>query len=154
MLIECLVYISVLFVILAVAGVAYNRVLDHTWNLRRAAADIGRALDAGERWRADVRQTTAAPRLAQEGAIQALHLPRRDLEVVYFFDGSNVLRRAGAEAAWLPYLRNVKTTRFVEEPRQQVKTWRWELELSTGRRPARVPPLFTFTAVAPTPSPP
>ncbi len=151
MLVECLVYISVLLVILAVAGVAYNRVLDHTWNLRRAAADIARALDAGERWRADVRQATAAPRLVQEGEIQTLHLPRRDVEIVYRFDGSNVLRRAGVDAAWRPALRNVKSARFVEEPRQQVKTWRWEFELATGRRPARVPPLFTFTAVAPTP---
>lgn len=147
-LIECLVYISVLSVILSVAGVAYSRVLDHTYQLRRAAADIARTLDAGERWRADVRRTTAAPRLVQEGAMQALHLPHRDLEVVYFFDGSNVLRRAGADAAWQPFLRNVKATRFVEEPRQRVTSWRWEVELATGRRPVRVRPLFTFTAVA------
>jgi hypothetical protein len=147
-LIECLVYISVLFVILAVAGAAYARVLDHTRQMRRVAADIARALDAGERWRADLRAVTAPPRLVAEGPIQALHLPRPDAEVVYFFDGSNVVRRADADAPWQAFLPRVKASRFVSEPREHVNTWRWEVELHSGPRPARTPPLFSFTAVA------
>ncbi len=65
-LLECLVYVAVLFVIFAVAGPAHVRVLDHTRQMRRVAADIARALDAGERWRADVRAATAPPRLVGE----------------------------------------------------------------------------------------
>jgi Tfp pilus assembly protein PilE len=146
-LIECLVYISVLFVILAVAGAAYARVLDHTRQMRRVAADIARALEAGERWRADLRAATASPRLVAEGQVQALHLPRPDAEVVYFFDGSNVVRRAGADASWQTFLPRVKASRFVAESREHVHTWRWEVELQSGPRPARTPPLFSFTAV-------
>lgn len=145
-LIECLVYISVLSVVLAVAGVVYAQVLDHTRQVRRVAADITRALDAGERWRADVRAATAAPRLVEERTLQALHLPQRGLEVVYFFDGSNVVRRAGDDGAWQPFLSRVKATRFAADTRQHVTAWRWELELLPGPRPPRVPPLFTFTA--------
>jgi hypothetical protein len=145
-LIECLVYISVLFVILAVAGVVYAQVLDHTRQLRRVSGDITRALDAGERWRADVRTATAAPRLVQEGVLEALHLPQRDAEVVYLFDGSNVVRRVGDDGVWQPFLPRVKAARFVADPRQHVTAWRWEVELLPGPRPARMPPLFSFTA--------
>lgn len=147
-LIECLVYIGVLFVVLAVAGAAYARVLDHTRQVRRVAADIARALDAGERWRADVRAATAPPRLVTEGQSQALHLPQPDAEVMYFFDGSNVVRRAGANTPWQTFLPRVKASRFVPDPRRHVTAWRWEVELQPGPRPGRTPPLFSFLAVA------
>lgn len=153
-LIECLVYIGVLFVVLAVAGAAYARVLDHTRQVRRVAADIARALDAGERWRADVRAATAPLRLVTEGPIQTLHLPQSAAEVVYVFDGSNVVRRAGAGAPGQTFLTRVKASRFVPDPRQHVTAWRWEVELQPGPRPGRTPPLFTFLAVAnPKPAP-
>jgi hypothetical protein len=154
MLVECLVYIGVLFAILAVVGVWYEQALDHTRGLRRVADDVTRALDAGEHWRADVRAATAPPRLVREGALQALHLPGRDAERVYFFDGSNVVRRAGVDGGWRPFLPNVKSSRFLADERDGVRSWRWEIELAGGRRPARVPPLFTFRAVPSTPSTP
>jgi hypothetical protein len=149
MLVEALIYISVFFVILAAAGVAYSRVLDHTRQFRRVAADIARALDAGERWRADLRHVTAPPRLVQEGPLQALHLPHAEVEIVYFFDGSNVVRRAGQDDAWRPFLKQVKTTRFLEDARPGVIAWRWELELLPGPHASRTPALFTFLAVPP-----
>lgn len=152
MLVEALVYISVFFVILAAAGAAYSRVLDHTRQLRRVAADIARAADAGERWRADLRQATAPPRLVQEGPLQALHLPHAGAEIVYFFDGSNVVRRTGSDDAWRPFLGQVKATRFIEDARPGATAWRWELELLPGPRASRTPALFTFLAVPP-PSP-
>jgi hypothetical protein len=154
MLVEALVYISVLFVVLAVSGAAYCRVLDQTRQLRRVAADIPRALDAGERWRADVRATVAPPRLVEEESLQALHLPQRNLEVVYFFDGSNVVRRAGTNETWLPILPKVKASRFLEDRREQVTVWRWEIELQPGLRPPKKPPLFSFLAVPPNSPPP
>lgn len=147
MLVEALVYISVLFVVLALAGAGYVRVLDQTRQLRRVATDIPRALDAGERWRADVRAVTAPPRLVQEGPLQALHLLLADVELVYFFDGSNVVRRVGTNATWEPFLPRAKASRFVEERREHVTAWRWEVELQPGPRPPREAPLFTFRAV-------
>ena len=154
MLVEALVYISVLFVILAVAGAAYSRVLDQTRQLRRVAADIPRALDAGERWRADVRATVAPPRLVQEGPLQALHLPQGSFEVVYFFDGSIVVQRVGTNESWQPVLPRVKASRFLEEHREQVTVWRWEVEVRPGPRPPKEAPLFTFLAVPTNPTEP
>jgi hypothetical protein len=154
MLVEALVYISVLFVILAVAGAAYSRVLDQTRQLRRVAADIPRALDAGERWRADVRAAISPPRLVQEGDLQALHLPQGATEVVYFFDGSNVVQRVGTNESWQPVLPRVKASRFLEEHREQVTVWRWEVELRPGPRPPKEAPLFTFLAVPAKPAEP
>ncbi len=153
-LLECLVYIGVLFVVLAVAGAAYVRVLDHTRDMRRVAADVARALAAGERWRADVRAATAPPRLAATGEVCALHLPGAGGEVVYLFDGSNVWRRAGADAPWQTFLPRVKASQFLADPRAYVTAWRWEVELQPGPRPGRTPPLFSFLAVAgPSPVP-
>lgn len=146
-LLECLVYIGVLFVVLAVAGAAYVRVLDHTRDMRRVAADVARALAAGERWRADVRAATAPPWLAATGEVCALHLPGVGGEVVYFFDGSNVLRRVAPDSAWEPCLPRVKATTFVADARSRVTAWRWEVELQPGRGPARVSPRFSFSAV-------
>lgn len=146
-LIECLVYIAALGVILAVAGAASARVLDHVRHVRRVTGDIARALDAGERWRAEVRAATAGPRLVTTGEVCALHLPGAGGEVVYFFNGSNVLRRAAPDAAWQLFLPRVKATTFVPDPRSHVTAWRWEVELQPGRGPARVPPRFSFSAV-------
>jgi len=146
-LIECLVYIAALGVILAVAGAAAARVLDHVRHVRRVTGDIARALDAGERWRAEVRAATAPPRLVATGEVCALHLPGVGGEVVYFFDGSNVLRRAAPDAAWQPFLPRVKASTFVADPRSHVTAWRWEVELQPGRGPTRVPPRFSFSAV-------
>lgn len=154
MLIEALVYISVLFVVLAVGGAAYCRVLDHTRALRRVAADIARALDAGERWREDVRAATAPPRLVREGAVEALHLTQGMVEVVYFFEGSNVVRRVGTNLAWQPFLPRVVSSTFLEERRGEVTAWRWETELQPGPRPPKEPPRFTFLAVAGKPAEP
>lgn len=146
-LVECLVYIGVLAVIIAVAGAAYARVLDHVRHTRRVAADISRALDAGERWRADVRRLTAPPRLVEEGSLQALHLPAGTNEIVYFFDGSNVVRRVNATPDWAAFLPRVKASRFLPDPRQHVSAWRWEIELQPGPRHGHLAPLFSFTAV-------
>jgi prepilin-type N-terminal cleavage/methylation domain-containing protein len=148
-LIECLVYIAVLSVVLAVGGAVYARVLDHTRQVRRVAGDISRVINAGEQWRADVRAATT-PRLVEEAGLQALHLPRTGggVEVVYFFDGSNVVRRAGADAAWQPFLARVKAARFVADPRPHASAWRWEVELVPGPHAPRMRPLFTFLAVA------
>ncbi len=148
MLVEALVYISVMFIVLALAGAAYARVLDQTRHLRRVADDIRRALDAGEQWRADVRSALTPPRLVREGEVEAIHLAQNGSEVIYLYDGTNVLRRAGSDADWQPFLPRVKTSRFVAEPRRYLTAWRWEIELMPGPRPPRLPPRFSFIAVA------
>jgi hypothetical protein len=43
----------------------------------------------------------------------------------------------------------VKNSKMEMDQRRQVTAWRWELELQSARKAARVRPLFTFEAVAP-----
>jgi len=57
-LIECLIYIGLLVIIVGLAWAAFSRALDSSHRLQDSASDISRALDAGERWREDVRQSS------------------------------------------------------------------------------------------------
>src|SRR5690349_18177766 len=65
-LIECLVYISLVFVILGMATVAFYRCFDNMKSLRRNSNDITQALNVGELWREDVRAATKPVRFAAE----------------------------------------------------------------------------------------
>ncbi len=147
MLVEAIVYLAVLFVVMGLAMGAFFRMLDHTRQLRRVAADISRVLATGERWRADVRAATAPLRLEVVGGVQALHIPAADGEAVYFFDGRAVTRTAGTTAPQV-VLGQVKAAAFYRDVRERLTSWRWEIELATSRPRVRVAPLFSFEAVA------
>jgi hypothetical protein len=153
---ECLIYIAVWSVLLGLSFATFYRVFDSATRLRRGAADIARALQAGERWRQDVRRA-AGPIQVQsvEGAVeQALHIPLPSGEIIYFFTGTNVLRRASADAPWLEALHGVKVSRMKRDVRERLVAWRWEVELTTGKKKIDVRPLFTFQAVAANQEPP
>ncbi|HKS38143.1 MAG TPA: hypothetical protein VJW76_13180 [Verrucomicrobiae bacterium] len=151
MLGECLIYISVWSVLLGLSFAAYYRVLDNTTRLRRSAADITRVLQAGERWREDVRQATGPLKpVGIEGTVEhALHVPQAAGEVVYYFTGTNLLRRAAADAPWIEFLARVNASRMNKDTRERVVAWRWEVELNAGKKKPAVRPLFSFQAVAP-----
>jgi len=148
---ECLVYIAVSSVLLGLAFAAFYRVMENAKGLRRNAADIARVLQAGERWREDIHRATGPLRLvSSQGAVeQMFHVPQRPGEAVYFFTGTNVLRRAGPDARWMEVLVGVKVSRMDRDRRERITAWRWEVELSAGRKKPLVRPLFTFQAVAP-----
>jgi len=146
-LVECLVYVSVLFVVLGVAYSAFDRFQDSSRDLKRNTTDIARALQAGERWRADVRAATGPVRLADANNGQFLRIPHTNGEVLYEFSQGSVWRQAGATAPRTKVLPQVKMSRMQADQRQQVKSLRWELELPSRRQVARVRPLFTFQAV-------
>ena len=147
---ECLIYISVWSVLLGFSFAAYYRVVDNTTRLRRNAADIARVLQVGERWREDIRQAAGPLKLVSvEGtARQAFHIPQASGEVVYYFTGTNLLRRAGEDAPWSEALARVKVSRVNRDAREPVVAWRWEVELNPGKKRPAVRPLFTFQAVA------
>ena len=149
LLIDCLVYVALLFLLLALAFAAYYQAFDNSKRLHRSAADIARAVNAGERWRADVRAVTSPPRLEQAGAETVLRLPRAQGDVLYTFrDGAVFRRDAGRpKSGWMPFLPEVKSSRMSPDSRQQVTAWRWELELASAKKAPRVKPLFTFEAV-------
>ena len=144
-LIECLVYIGAFTVIIGVGTSAFYRCYDHMRALRRNADDITRVLKIGEAWRADIRGATAQPTF--DTASQTLHITRRDAVIDYRFADNQLSRRATADGAWTSVLTNLNQCEMKLEQHSGVAAWRCELELRPLRKPARVQPLFTFTAV-------
>jgi hypothetical protein len=85
-------------------------------------------LDAGERWRADVRIANGHIRIENPGAEPTLVLAEGSKEVAYRFADGTVFRRAGA-GTWVRLLTNVKASDMASDPRPNATAWRWELEL-------------------------
>lgn len=151
-LIECLVYIGVSATILGVATSAFFHCYDHMRSLRRNADDITRVLHIGELWRNDIRQAVQKPTF--DKADQLLRIPRKDGVIDYRFADNQLLRRTATNAAWASVLTNLRQSEIRLEQQHGVAVWRWEVELKPLRKPGRVQPLFTFTAVpASTPTP-
>lgn len=144
-LIECLVYIGVLATLLGVSTSALYRCYDHMRSLRRNADDITRVLHIGELWRADVRRAVRQPALDE--ATHTLHIQHKDGVVDYHFADNQILRRTAVAAPWSSVLTNLNQSVIRLEHQKGVSAWRWEVELKPLRKPARVQPLFTFTAV-------
>ena len=143
-LVECLVYMAVFFVVLGVAFAAYYQMDEQARGFTRNSAEIIRAMQAGERWRADVR---AATNVVQFGENQELQLTARDGDVSYFFHDGAVWRQGVKEKHAVPVLENVQVSAMKPDERKQVQAWKWEVELQTKRTNATVRPLFTFLAV-------
>jgi prepilin-type N-terminal cleavage/methylation domain-containing protein len=153
-LIECLVYISVMPVFLGIGLAAFYRCWDDNKAITRNSNDIIRTLKAGEAWRADIRAATGPIRVATTNSEQTLRIPTGKNELVYSFANGEVRKRTGEESPWRVVLPNVKSSQVEIDKRDQVTAWRWELELQSQRKNAKVRPLFTFEAVPANPSVP
>ncbi len=140
-LLECLVYIAVLAVVLDLSFVAYYRYDQHTRSLRRNADDIVRVMQAGERWRDDVRAAIAPPHAIENGLV----IPQQSGDVVYIFADDVMWRQTATNRVVV--LRQVKASTMAVDSRQRVNAWRWELELASPQKVILVHPLFTFTTV-------
>ena len=149
MLIECLVYISVLVVLLGLGFAAFYSCWDKSKSLRYHADDITRALRAGERWRADIRSATGPITVKTAPDGQMLEIPRGTNTVVYVFTTGQVSRQLGPTAPWVTVLPKVKASEMLADRRTHVTAWRWDVELLPARAQVRVPPLFSFQAVPP-----
>ncbi len=147
-LVDCLAYIALLAVILSMAFAAFYRVTEYSRDLSRNAADIVRALQAGERWRADVRASARPPQLKTVGEESQLSLASGAGEVNHAFRAGGVFRQALPNTNWVELLPRAASSRMFEERRQHVAVWHWEVELKGGQKIARVRPLFSFQAVA------
>ena len=147
MIIETMVYLSVLFTLLGVAYVAMYRCIDRSVALRRNADALTSAVQAGEHWRADVRAANAP---IQNERQEVIHVPTALGEILYRFETNAVLRRAPSNA-WVRVLANVKSSAMQPDARQRLTAWRWELELLPVKKDTsntnRIHPLFTFIAV-------
>ena len=119
-LIDCLAYIALLALILGMAFAAFYRVTENANGLTRNAADIVRALRAGEQWREDIRSATQPPRLEIDGGSATLHLPQAKGAIVYAFRKSTVFRQTLPNTNWEAVLPAVKASVMQSDPRPQV----------------------------------
>jgi hypothetical protein len=147
LLIDCIVYCLLFFIILGLAFTAFYQITDHSKRLNRSASDISRALSAGEHWRADIRSATAAPKLSELGSELILVVPQNKHEVTYVLRRGTVFRRSDAGAPWLDFLPGVEKSKMEADQRKKVHSWRWELELKTDSKKVYTKPVFTFQAV-------
>jgi hypothetical protein len=146
-LLECLVYVSVLLVIMGLLATIYYHADWNHRNLERNASDMVRTLQAGERWRDDVRQASGPIKLEPAGQGPELSIPHTNGTVRYAFREGAVWRQAGAAGRWQAALTGVLSSRMEKEPRQLVAAWCWDVELKSRQQTPRVRPLFTFEAV-------
>jgi prepilin-type N-terminal cleavage/methylation domain-containing protein len=146
-LIECLVYISVLAVILAIGSAALYRCWDDNKAITRDGDDIVRTVKAGEAWRADLRSATGPIQIATTGSGQTLRIPCGNRELIYSFADGKVRKQLGKDGPWNIILPKVKSSQMQTDKRDQVVAWRWEVELASVRKHAKVFPLFIFEAV-------
>ena len=149
LIVELLMYLALLLMFSTLAYQVYHRASQQSADIHRQSRQISLALHAGERWRADVRQATAAPEWIpsawRKAVVMRLTTPTGNID--YFFEGSRVWRKAG-DAPKEKILFNVKSSEMVDDPHGAIPAVRWELELKTqGGRRARTRPLFTFLAV-------
>ena len=144
LLIECLVYIAVLAVILAVAWAVFFRADKNSRGITGTASDIARVLQAGEQWREDVRSATAAPAWREQDGERQLAVPHGVGEVRYVRRGDAIFRNADG-THWQRVLVRVKESEMQPEERRHVTAWRWEVELLAKKNP-RERPQFTFQA--------
>ncbi len=147
MLFECLVYISVLMILLGLGFAAFYSCWDKSKSLRYHADDITRAIRVGEQWRADIRSATGriVVHTADDG--QMVEIPRGRDAVVYVFTAGQLSRKLASADQWTVVLPKVSTSEMQADPRTRVTAWRWDVELVPTRAQVRIPPRFTFEAV-------
>ena len=146
-LIQCTAYIAVLGVLFCAGGVTVAKAWKQSRALNRNSQDIQSALSAGERWRADIRNATRLVEFSTTAEKEILRISTANGIVEYEFAHDEVRRRASENAAWVTLLPTVKSSQMEKDKRDGVSNWRWELELQTTNKHARLRPLFTFLAV-------
>lgn len=149
MLIECVVYIALMFVIGSLGLAAYYNCWEQSQALHRNADDISRALQAGERWRADIRQATGKITVEYGSNSQFLSIPIGVTKnIQYRFNENQVQRKASSENRWTSVLSAVKTSNMKAASRNYIVAWSWELELMSKSK-SHLRPLFIFEAASP-----
>ena len=148
LLIECIVYISVLVILLGIGFATFYMMWNNSLGMQRMAGDVSAVLRAGEGWRADIRSATGAVRTETSGGEILLKIPRGKTEVVYRLAGDELWRQARA-GQWTLVLSHVTTSSMEREAREGIAAWQWNLALDPHGTGRKKPLLFSFEAVAP-----
>src|SRR5690242_19470360 len=114
-LIDLLVYISLLAIILVLMAVVFDQGMQQAAHLRRNVADIERAMKAGERWRADVRAATGKPWMETKEGVEFFKIPTGTNEIAYSFQSNRVYRFDLGKEAWEVALKDVKGAQILAE---------------------------------------
>jgi Tfp pilus assembly protein PilE len=150
-LIECMTFIAVFLILSSIAMGAFYFFWDRSAALISATDDISAALNAGERWRADVRGATGTITVETLASGETVNIPEGESEVVYHFASGRMQRQIGS-ASFNPFqLTKILSSEMKSESRGGVKAWRWELQLAQRRKETYLPLLFTFEAAQKTP---
>jgi hypothetical protein len=149
LLIECMVYITVLAIILGVGSAAFYVCWDNSKALRYATGDVESALRAGERWRADVRSAKGKITVENSPEGELVRIPRGTNELFYKFSNDEVRRKSSSASSWILVLPRVKNSQMQMENRNQTVAWRWEVELMRRNMKTKLALLFTFEAAVP-----
>ena len=149
LLIECLVYLLLFAIVLNVGLVAFYIFWDHSAALHHTTDDLGRALQAGEMWRADIRHATGRIQIQPSTNSQLLQIPAGNGTISYRFEDHTVFRRTADGSPWILVLPRVKTSQMDAGRRDTVNAWRWDVELMPRHPKEKMRQLFTFEAVPP-----
>jgi hypothetical protein len=144
LLLDCMVYVAVFFVMLGIATAAFIIFWDHSTALLGTTNDISATLRAGERWRADVRAATGKISIETNSAGALLTIPFNQDKIFYSFHDGMIHRKSSSQNFSQMLLEKVKASEIEMDARNNVTAWRWELELQP--RPKQKPLAFTFEA--------
>ena len=145
-LIECLVYVAVFTILLAIGTVSFYFCWDHTRATIFTANEVGAALRAGECWRADVRAATGKITVVTSAAGETIRIPGVGKQILYRFENGELRRDVPAQHISRLLLEKVKASEMKTEARDTVTAWRWELEVTPRRHETHIPLFFTFEA--------
>jgi hypothetical protein len=147
LLVECVTYLAVFTILTAVGMGAFYLCWDDSKAVVDSTDDIGAALRAGERWRADVRSASGKITVEDSATGELVRIPASGREIVYRFESGQLRREISAGQNPQLLLATVNTSLMSEETRNGVTAWRWELDLRVRRPETHLPLLFTFEAV-------
>ena len=147
MLIECMMYIVICSVLLAISFEAFYKCWDNSEALGYAGDDVVKAMHAGELWREDVRSATGKILVTTDTNGQAFRIPHGKAAIIYTFNTGELRRKNGANESVV--LGTIKTSRMEITKRTQTSACVWELEMTPHNAKARMPLLFTFIAAGP-----
>jgi hypothetical protein len=146
MLVECVTYIAIFAILMGIGMAAFYLVWDQSKAMIYATDDIGAALRAGERWRADVRNATGKILVEQSATNEMVRIPGPEKEIIYRFESGEVRREIPARQISEVVLPKVNGSQMTGEIRGGVTAWRWELDVFVRRPETHLPLLFTFQA--------
>ena len=144
LLVECVVYLAVLSLVTGLSLGAYFRCETTSRQLRQNASDVGQVLEAGERWREDIRAASGLLEMVTEE--NELRIPRENGAITYQFREGALARQSPTVPRQI-ILKNLRSSRMFADQRGSVTTWRWEIELRSEKKEPKLRPLFSFQAV-------